>query len=353
MQQANVERIFQMRPFCSPKSVTQAILLETFQAEKTKMKIIAYFLYGNRSEYKLELALSVISAIGQEKIHADENTSEKITYCVITDQEDIGYPLPVEILRLEPGELARWTDNGTYNHRAKPSALLKALEHYKCPVAMIDTDTYFTKSPQKIFDDIDVANSVMHDFEYLIGNTPLWAPLLQKIDGQICINGYTTDSKSPMFNSGVIGLAIENKHLLADALEINDGLYKITPIFNIEQFALGLALSTKTKLHICNQIVRHYWGMDRDFVRIQAARFLEDFSETSINEKIAAVVREKFGHPSIPSRFKLIAWVLYFWKGWSREQKFAYICRLCERYYLQRDIEYSQAWGVLAKAMAR
>lgn len=317
------------------------------------MKIIAYFLYGNRDEYKLELALSLISAIGQENLHAMESLSERITYCVVTDQENLGYPLPVEILRLAPDELDRWTDSGAYNHRAKPMAMLKVLDHYKCPVAMIDTDTYFIDTPQKIFEKIDEKNSVMHDFEYLIGAQQLWAPLLNKINGKIDINGYTTDSQSAMFNSGVIGVSHENRILVEDSLKIIDALYSVDPIFNIEQFALGLTLNTKTKLHICSDAIRHYWGVERDFVRIQAARFMKDFSESNVKEKIEAVIKLKFGLPRIPLRFKLTARVLGVLKSWTGNQRFAYMCSRCREYYSISDKEYAAAWQTLASSMAR
>jgi hypothetical protein len=315
----------------------------------TGVKIISYFLYGSRAEYKLELALSVFSALGQEALHAKEHPAEKITYCVITDQDDLGYSLPVEVLHLEREELARWTENGAYNHRAKPLATLKLLDHYKCPVAMIDTDTFFTDSPHKIFERISSSNSVMHAFEYSIGDQPIWSKLLQMIDGEITINGYTVQTRSPMFNSGVIGLTAENQYLLKDAIEVIDRLYALDPVFNIEQFAIGLTLSTKTKLHICSDIVRHYWGPERDFVRIQATRFLNEFSSCSSEEKIAAIAKEKFGPPSIPFRFKLLARLMGLFKRWSDTQRFAFICRLCERHCALTDPEYSQVWGKLGK----
>jgi hypothetical protein len=314
------------------------------------MKIISYFLYGSRAEYKLELALSVISALGQELLHAKENSSEKITYCVVTDQEYLGLSLPVEVLHLERDELAHWTENGFYNHRAKPLATLKLLNHYKCPIAMIDTDTFFIDSPHKIFQRIDNSNSVMHAFEYFLGDQPIWENLLRKVHGEISINGYTTNARSPMFNSGVIGLTAENNALLKDAIEVIDRLYALDPVFNIEQFAIGLTLGTKTKLRTSSDIVRHYWGPERDFVRIQAARFLNGFSTDNVTDKIAAVVKENFGPPPIPFQFKLIARVVGFLKNWSDAQRFAFICRLCERHCARTDREYAQVWGKLGKA---
>ena len=316
------------------------------------MRIIAYFLYGASDEYKLELALSVISAITQENKQL-EDALDRITYCVVTDQKKIPYDLPVEILHLEPGELANWTDNGAYNHRAKPLAMLKVLDYYKCPVAMIDTDTYFIDTPQIIFEKIDRYNSVMHDFEYLIGSQSIWVNLLAKINGCINLGGYVIDGDSPMFNSGVVGLSFDNRHLLCDSLAIIDELNKIDSVFNIEQFAVGLSLNKKTKIHVCKNVVRHYWGIDRDFYRIQASRFFQDFSINNLAKNIDSITSQKFGTPRIPLSFKFMARVLCFLRGWTDAQRFSYICHLCEKYYSKKDTKYASAWRSLANSANR
>lgn len=71
----------------------------------------------------------------------------------------------------------------------------------QCPVALVDTDTCFADHPAKLFERIGPGASVMHAFEYRIGETELWSPLLARLGGAGVVAEHPIDRAAPMYNS--------------------------------------------------------------------------------------------------------------------------------------------------------
>jgi hypothetical protein len=317
------------------------------------MQVLAYLFYGEKKEYKLELFYSVLSALKQLRISGDEN----IKICVISDRPGFDPDLPLDFLYFSPEEYQRWTQctNGTeYNHKVKIHALIKLLEHYQCPVALIDTDTYFLDNPDRIFQAISPQQTVMHCLEYqhLIDHA-LWEPMMAKIGDGIEIDGLRVTPQSSMFNSGVIGVEPCHIPLLEKALAVVDDLYARSPIFNIEQFAVGVSLQSGTQVATCEPLLEHYYGGIRSFVHFQIAQIFPDFTAATLEKLLTAPIPTKIDYPSKTIPDQVITKVLAAVRRWNPDYRFAYLSYRSAFSNATKDPECASLWSDTALQMLK
>ncbi|GAP95441.1 hypothetical protein [Leptolyngbya sp. NIES-2104] len=307
-------------------------------------RVLGYFLYGGDEKYKLELFFSILSALKQL-----ENTASEIRISVVTDQIDFDPDLPIDILHISSDELVAWTDGGAYNHRAKCFALKKLLEHYQCPVVMVDTDTYFLNSPSELFDRISPTQTVMHCKEVdAIENHSLYQPFLPRIGNGLNVQGINVTRHSPMYNSGVIGVDSSHLALIDQSIEMLNEIYRICPIFNVEQLSIGLVLNQKTTLSTSDDIVAHYWGYSRYFIHVQSRKLFTDFSAKTLEKLLKLPFPAQLGYPEKSLRDKLITSALSKLYKWDDDYRFAYLSYRCAFSYASQDEEYANVWAKIA-----
>lgn len=315
------------------------------------MKVITYLLYGDNRSYQLELAFSVLSALRFLRHQTDCIIS------VISDREDIGFDLPIDRIPVSAQEIAAWTQNGAYHHRAKILALMKAIDHYQAPTVLIDTDTYFLNNPLHLFQFVSPDGSLMHDFEYTVGDHPLWQPLFQYLEREkaekrsdgMTYSGVQISPQLSMFNSGVVGIDVSHRSRLDQALELLDRLYEIVPIFNTEQFALGAVLSQATNLSICPHLVKHYWGHERNFIHAQLANHLQTYSLQQLEPFLDTLPNWEIGYPAKPWRAKLSARFLSLLHRWDQDYRFAYLAYRSALHYAKTNVTYANIWAQIAR----
>jgi hypothetical protein len=308
------------------------------------MKVVGYLLYGGRSIYQLELAYSALSALRWSRADARD-----VVLAVITDQPKLNFDLPIQQVPLTSREIAAWSLEGKNPHRMKVLALDKLLERFQCPVALVDTDTYFLDHPARLFERIGPGASLMHAAEDRVGQQALWDPLLAQLGGAREIAGIPVGPDSQMFNSGVIGVDPAQRQHIPQVLALLDQLYARSPIFNIEQFSLGAVLGHHTKLSICPDLIRHYWGIERDFIHLQTARLLQDFSVAGIERVLAELPKITVGLPNMRLRHKLAALVRSRAFRWDADYRFAYLSYLSGLASAARDSEYANVWVATAQ----
>lgn len=282
------------------------------------MKTLAYFVFGKKKEYQFELSFSVLSAV---RYLVQDPAPIRI---VLITEEGAGRPdLPIEHLFFSRDEFSRWSGGSGNVHRVKEFALMKALDHYRGAVAHIDPDTYFLQHPRKLFERISPRNSVMHASEGPLSSHLIWEPILGS--GVTEVAGYPVLPESLMLNSGVIGLDYSDRDLLLDSVLVEDRLYEISPAFNIEQFATGAVLSKRTRLSLCNDILKHYWGHERHFINAQCAELFPSFTAENFNSLIAAKSLPMVGYPKKSLIHRLAARALVRLRGGDRDYGFAYL----------------------------
>jgi hypothetical protein len=307
------------------------------------MRILAYLFYGEKVEYQWELIFSLYSAL--RHLQSDP---QAVRICVISDRPHLD--LPVDHLPFSAAEYAAWTTSphGVYNHRTKVHALLKALDHYQCPVALVDTDTYFTAHPAKLLDRISPQQTVMN-FEYApVAQHDLWSPIVEQIRNGIEIAGVNISPASRMFNSGVIGVEPSHRSLLEKSLAVIDDLYGRSPIFNVEQFAIGVTLNQFTQLVTCEDLLEHYYGPSRSFIHLQIARAFQTFTAASLEQQLNRSEPLTVGYPAKALSDKIIARILGWLRRWQQDYRFAYLAYRSAFFYATQDAKYANVWATTA-----
>jgi hypothetical protein len=224
----------------------------------------------------------------------------------------------------------------------------KVLAQYAAPVAFVDTDTFFTQSPARLFDRVGPQESLMHDFEYAIGDSSLWSGFVAQVGTGIEMEGVPISPRSPMYNSGVIGVHPANAGLLETTLAVMDRLHAMAPIFNVEQFALGVVLGGKSKLATCPEVLAHYWGFPRYFYHVQAARMLDGYQRERIGALLDALRGQAFGVPPKSKPDQALTRLLAAAKRWDRRYSFAYLAYRSAFSVSRTDAAYANAWAKVA-----
>lgn len=284
------------------------------------MNTIVYLMYGNRREYHLELTYSVLSAARFLKQQPDE-----IQIVLITTPDGRREDLPVRHVIIDDAEMARWMLDGKYNHAAKYQAILRAMDQFQRSVVLIDTDTYFTQHPAKLFERIGPGRALMCDADAPLGAHPEWSGLLARIEAPIA--GYTVNAASTMFNSGIVGVDWSMRPKIAEVYELMRDLFAIETVFNIEQYAFSAVLDRHASVSICPDLVKHYWGFERRFVHAEIDDLFPQFSRELFERNLDRI--RPLGIAAKPFPDRLRAKLLMLWRGAGKEYGFAYLSYLC------------------------
>lgn len=183
-----------------------------------------------------------------------------------TDRPQAWSDLPVEVVEVSPEQARAWMGPHQYVWRAKIEVLAAALaasDGGRC--LYVDGDTWWSRSPQAVFDRIGPGRSVMHLRE---GRPP--APEVAALDHvlqrhqPLHLDGAPWDfpADRDSWNAGVIGLhpadaavCPEVTHLTDQLLEHGFGDHSHTS----EQLAFAVGLAWRTTVSESRDAVVHYW----------------------------------------------------------------------------------------------
>ena len=216
--------------------------------------------YGSRDEQVAETKYAVLSAYRLLR------PSDDIEVVLYTDNPSSFDDMPVRLRPIAKEELAAWAGPSGYPYRRKLEVLRDALNQTGHPVVFVDSDTWFRKSPVRLFQRIGRGKSLMHVREGSLRNAkgpPDWREFIESAQRRT----WMTSSGSPltissdvMWNSGVIGLDRVNSVLVEDALALVDQVKSSEcDLWCIEQFAVGYLLMCNTELAAAFDVVFHYW----------------------------------------------------------------------------------------------
>jgi hypothetical protein len=309
------------------------------------LNTLAYLVYGSRREFQLELTYSILSAVHHRKV---DDVDFRIV--LVTDASNRRHDLPVEHLVFNAAELADWTRGGQYHHEAKIHALGRALDVYGGKVALVDTDTFFNFSPARLFERIGPQRSLMHACEGALGNDRLLGPILERFGSES--SRYQLTPATRLFNSGVIGLDYGDRPLLVDTLVLLNQLYAVYPAFNIEQFALSIVLDRQTSLRDCQDLVTHYYGYSRGFIRAQVADLFPEFSAERF-WRHAGVLPKIERYPGKRKLDLVKARIHSMLRHQPSDYRFAYLACLSTRSSAAHSPAYANVWARVAVDILR
>lgn len=210
-----------------------------------------------------------------------------------------------------PEMVQQWKGEHNFVHRVKVMMLIDFVSKYKGKFLYLDSDTWFKKSPQQLFETIDESNAVMHLPEAQLKSNA--NPVIKKIHRFVKANTFTLDNgetvKIPveysMWNAGVIGLTTQAKPIIERVLELTDKMLLAYQKHVMEQLAFSYYLQKDFTTHRSDDTIEHYWH----FCNIAEEPILDFFDSIegkSIDAKIQAV--QNFNWQPISSYTKPNFW---------------------------------------------
>ena len=270
-------------------------------------KLLVYLCYGEDDSYWLELRLSLLSAL--RFLRPDDG----ISILIATDHPERVATLGVDVTleHLTPAMLKEWRGPHDYGHRIKNSVVPWLIDRHNAPVCLVDTDTYFYKSPRVLFDRVGPRRTVMHKHEDLASTRRIQRALdCEILTGPDKTTWTISSAAMRVWNSGVIGVDPADRPALDAVLWMSDEVYERTQIFNVEQFAFGRVFESTTQLSRADDVCAHYWGMARPFVHERMRRFLATFGDRTVDEQAAATASFSIKPPRhpLPRRILVASW---------------------------------------------
>lgn len=156
----------------------------------------------------------------------------------------------------------------------KVSVLLKFFQTIKKGnVLFVDTDTFFIKDPQPLFESIENGDLIMHVKEHKIKHRPaLRGYLAGKIFKDSRGNSFTIDSDTDLWNTGVVGMnqsfapELDAVHLLIEQLAVDVNFHIL------EQLSFSYVLQKNGRILPADPYVVHYYFF-KSFVHVLGRYF--------------------------------------------------------------------------------
>lgn len=223
------------------------------------MKNLLYISYGV-GLHQQEAIFSLLSAL-----HWTGPEPRDLRFLILTDRPEDFASLPATVEFIEPEQWHAWSGPTRFNHRCKILALQHVIRNYGTPTVLLDADTWFRKSPYKLFNRIAPGKTVLHIREASICDisTPEGRKFANFVTQNRFLSSVGHDFSIPvqtnLWNAGVVGLDPADLNLLDEVLFLTDQFCARSDLHILEQLAFSYLLAQRTSLQETHDIVFHYW----------------------------------------------------------------------------------------------
>ncbi len=193
-----------------------------------------------------------------------------------------------------PEMVQQWKGEHNFVHRVKVMMLLDFVSKYEGKFLYLDSDTWFTKSPQQLFEAIDAKNAILHLPEAQLKSNA--NPIIKKIHRFVKENIFTLSNGEEvqipldyfMWNAGVIGLTTQAKPVIEKVLELTDKMLLAYQKHVMEQLAFSYYLQKEFTPHRSDDVIAHYWQYC-SLAEQPMKTFFDNLAGESIEAKVEAV----------------------------------------------------------------
>jgi hypothetical protein len=219
---------------------------------------LVYLVFGAQT-YHQEAVFSIASALSCLR----QSPGQALEIQVFTDDPQPYQALPVRVRPLDAQTRKAWSAPHGYPFRCKHVALRLVLEDCERAV-LIDTDTFFHRSPLTLFERIKPRTLLCNAFNMRYDQYPE-SPLYQVLAPTLRQRAMA-DDEMPLLNSGVIGLEHSDIELLDRAIALMDEFYpQVQGAYTLEEFCLSVATYRSQKVTQCPDLIHHYWSRKQLF----------------------------------------------------------------------------------------
>jgi len=194
--------------------------------------------------------------------------------------------------------LTTWKGEYNYIFRVKIKAIEHSVENLKGKILYLDGDTFFTDSPEKIFNKIEPGHTVMYTKEGCFCDPDFknWECIRQHMKN----NKFTSENNTfifpleqHMWNAGVIGINYTDKLLLDLVLDLTDQYCSqvSSNAYHQDQVMFSYIFQNKSMLHSAEQSVFHYCYGTR---KAHMFKILKDFFRKNIMSEPDRLLQEVY-----------------------------------------------------------
>ena len=196
---------------------------------------------------------------------------EKINYKIIiyTDQPEYFVVLPADLvscIKLDEQTITEYKGEQNFIFRVKIKILQDCFTRFSGKILYVDSDIYFLKPIDAMFDYISTNHFLMCNNEGRLkdGNSKTFRGFVRfirnkkKFLSSKNIVGLTPDSF--MWNAGVLGVSTDRRDILDEVLFITDSIYSIFDSHVVEQMTFSYFLTKYGSLRESLDYVFHYWN---------------------------------------------------------------------------------------------
>jgi len=178
----------------------------------------------------------------------------------------------IHVIEVTEDMMISWIGENHYIYNIKIGALIDCINRYRAPTILIDTDTFFLKDIETVFEALETNNGIIMNYlenraeqtiRYEMKHKSNMAMFMLKhvakgyIEWQL--KRYTLNEQTEFWNSGVIGVRPEHMHYLVEALALSSHILETYRIRTAEQMALSIIFQHYSDISSSDDTVFHYW----------------------------------------------------------------------------------------------
>jgi hypothetical protein len=262
-------------------------------------KIILYIVYGHDQGYYDGAKFSLITFM-----HWVKNNDE-YEFCILTEKPELFSNYPINLIRMTQEQKKSWSLNYSYHFRIKNRGLAFVMDKLnlspKDKILFLDTDTYFFKSPLRLFDLITANQAVFYLNEGLIYKRKRFKVYIEHLEGKkikIDSNYYELSESSALWGSLMVGIMPNMRSNLDWADELMVKLFELVPSHTIEPFSLSESLLKDFNIVEGKHLVSLYsTSRKKEYVVNVLSSFFSRFQNLSIDLQIALAQELKLKRP--------------------------------------------------------
>jgi hypothetical protein len=224
-------------------------------ASLTHRPQLVYLVFGAET-YHQEAVFSIASALS----HLGGTANMPLDIQVFSDNPAPYAGLPVQVHTLDDATRKRWSEPHGYHFRTKHVLLRQVLETAERAL-LIDTDTFFHDSPMALFERVAPGTLLCNAFHAKYGDNRE-SVLYESLAKHLADKGVADDNMW-LLNSGVMGMARQDAHLLDHSIELMDELFPMAQgAYTLEEFCLSVAAYRHVNVRQC-PVSRQSQGLDQ------------------------------------------------------------------------------------------
>lgn len=255
-----------------------------------------YLTFGPNMEYHVQAYLSMLSFYKQM-------TKEDRIVMVTNMPQYYKYAEKwADVIAIDNQQIKEWEGPHHYRFRIKTMAMKQQVEnHPNEHLLFVDTDTFLYGKLNDIRDIMNQNNTIMHKDEghpskMKSASLRMWHTVSSKT-----LAGVTLGMQHNMWNSGIIGIPAQlTQEIINHTISLLDAMLDIgVKSFNVEQYALSVAMIEHSTIKEATSYVAHYWGNKQEWKAITYELIAKaHMKQLSLKEELAQIdISELRTHP--------------------------------------------------------